>query len=123
MRSTVASTPAPIRFNARTMPIGELSHTVTIAAGDTVAEFVPAANMVCVSLRVGGAELLDPGQGVQAYAERGKTMGIPLLYPWANRLDHRGYDAADKQDTMPEPERRYELDPGSPRENGQHTGR
>jgi aldose 1-epimerase len=104
--------PAPIRFNARTMPVGELSHTVTIAAGETVAEFVPAANMVCSSLRVGAAELLDPGQGVQAYAERGKTMGIPLLYPWANRLDHRGYEAAGKNVTLPEPEGRYPLDPG-----------
>ena len=42
--------------------------------------------MVCCSLRHRGAELLDRGQGVEAYAQRGKTMGIPLLYPWANRL-------------------------------------
>jgi aldose 1-epimerase len=90
----------------------DLSHTVTIAAGDTVAEFVPAANMVCVSLRVGGAELLDQGQGVRPYAELGKTMGIPLLYPWANRLSHRGYEAAGKRVTLPDPDGRYPLDPG-----------
>ena len=100
-----------IRFNARTMTGGDLSHTVTIAAGDTIAEFVPSANMVCVSLRVGGSELLDPTHGLQAYAQNGKTMGIPLLYPWANRLDHRGYAAAGKQVTLPAPEGRYSLYP------------
>jgi aldose 1-epimerase len=90
----------------------DLSHTVTIAAGDTVAEFVPAANMVCLSLRVGGAELLDQGHGLRPYAEDGKTMGIPLLYPWANRLSHRGYEAAGKRVSLPDPGGRYPLDPG-----------
>ena len=92
-----------------TMTTGDLSHTVTITAGDTVAEFVPAANMVCVSLRVGGVELLDPTHGLQAYADAGKTMGIPLLYPWANRLDHHGYEAAGKRVTLPDPDGRYSL--------------
>ena len=94
------------------MTSGDLNHTVTIAAGDTVAEFVPAANMVCISLRVGGAQLLDTGHGLQQYAQAGKTMGIPLLYPWANRLDHRGYEAAGKRVTLPDPDGRYPVDPG-----------
>ncbi len=42
--------------------------------------------MVCSSLRHEGAELLAGRSGVRAYAQRGSTMGIPLLYPWANRL-------------------------------------
>jgi aldose 1-epimerase len=88
------------------------SHTVTIAAGDTVAEFAPAANMVCGSLSVGDAQLLDLGHGLQAYAQAGKTMGIPLLYPWANRLSHRGYEAAGTDVTLPDPDGRYPLDPG-----------
>lgn len=91
------------------MTTGDLSHTVTITAGDTVAEFVPAANMVCDSLRVDGAQLLDLGHGLQAYADDGKTMGIPLLYPWANRLDHHGYEAAGKRVTLPDPGGRYSL--------------
>jgi aldose 1-epimerase len=94
------------------MTSGDLSHTVTIAAGDTVAEFVPAANMVCASLRVGTAQLLDLGRGVAVYAEQGKTMGIPLLYPWANRLSDRGYDAAGQRVTLPDPDGRYPIDPG-----------
>jgi aldose 1-epimerase len=73
---------------------------------------VPAANMVCVSLRVGGAQLLDLGHGLEAYAQAGKTMGIPLLYPWANRLGQRGYEAAGKRVVLPDPDGRYPLDPG-----------
>ena len=50
------------------------------------AAFVPSAGMLCCSLRHGGQELLAQNAGVVAYAQHGKTMGIPLLYPWANRL-------------------------------------
>jgi aldose 1-epimerase len=50
------------------------------------ATFVPGANMLCSSLRHRGEELLAQNAGVSAYAQQGKTMGIPLLYPWANRL-------------------------------------
>jgi len=42
--------------------------------------------MVGVSLRDGDAELLGQRRGLRAYVRDGKTMGIPLLYPWANRL-------------------------------------
>ena len=38
-------------------------------------------------------------------------MGIPLLYPWANRLGHRGYEAAGRDVTLPDPDGRYPLDP------------
>jgi galactose mutarotase-like enzyme len=55
-------------------------------AGELEAEFVPGAGMLCCSLRHRGEELLAQNRGVAAYAQRGKTMGIPLLYPWANRL-------------------------------------
>ena len=50
------------------------------------ATFVPGAGMLCSSLRHRGEELLAQNAGVAAYAQEGKTMGIPLLYPWANRL-------------------------------------
>ena len=84
---------------------------ITSADGGTTAEFVPAANMLCRSLRDHGVELLDAGHGVAAYAQRGKTMGIPLLYPWANRLSRRGYRVAGREVTLPEPAGRYALDP------------
>lgn len=88
--------------------------TITSPAGDTTAEFVPGANLLCCSLRHEGAELLDLGQGIAAYAERGKTMGIPLLYPWANRLSDHGYEAADRAVRLPPSGAgsRYPVDPG-----------
>ncbi len=55
------------------------------------ATFVPGAGMVGASLRDGGEELLGRGSGVHCYARGGTTMGIPLLHPWANRLDADEY--------------------------------
>ncbi len=55
------------------------------------ATFVPSAGMICTSLSDDGAELLGQRRGLQAYLTTGKTMGIPILYPWANRLSANGY--------------------------------
>ena len=86
------------------------SITLTSADGTTSAEFVPAANMLCCSLTVDGDELLDRRRGVRAYAEQGKTMGIPLLYPWANRLARFGYRAAGRDVTLSEDDSRIPRD-------------
>lgn len=88
-------------------------NTVRIVSdgGEVAAEFVPDANMLCHSLTHDGVELLDAGHGVAAYAQRGKTMGVPLLYPWANRLAAPAYAAAGREVTLPAPEGRYGLDP------------
>ncbi|HEY2181067.1 MAG TPA: aldose 1-epimerase [Solirubrobacteraceae bacterium] len=77
-------------------PRREGFQTVTIGGrdGELQATFAPGAGMVCCSLRHRGDELLAQRDGVRAYAERGKTMGIPLLYPWANRLAGFGYPTA-----------------------------
>jgi len=56
-----------------------------------VATFIPSAGMVCTSLTDDGVELLGQRRGLQAYLKTGKTMGIPILYPWANRLSANGY--------------------------------
>jgi aldose 1-epimerase len=84
--------------------------TITSAGGRTEARFVPAANMVCCSLSHNGVELLELRRGVQPYAEAGKTMGIPLLYPWANRLDRFGYEAAGKHVALGEDDPRIPRD-------------
>jgi len=60
-------------------------------SSDLTATFVPSAGMVCTSLSDGGVELLGQRRGLQAYLRTGKTMGIPILYPWANRLSANGY--------------------------------
>jgi aldose 1-epimerase len=86
--------------------------TITSPDGQTEAEFVPEANLVCCSLRHRGAELLDHGRGIEAYAQRGKTMGIPLLYPWANRLASSSYRVGNTTVRLAESEGRFATDPG-----------
>lgn len=49
--------------------------------------------MIGISLRDGEAELLGQRRGLDAYLEAGKTMGIPFLHPWANRLSGPRYEA------------------------------
>ena len=61
--------------------------TWTLGEDDLEATFAPGVGMVCCSLRHRGEELLGQRRGLRAYAERGSTMGVPLLHPWANRLD------------------------------------
>src|SRR4029077_21184350 len=55
------------------------------------ATYVPNAGMVCTSLSDGGVELLGQRRGLHAYVSTHRTMGIPILYPWANRLSSNGY--------------------------------
>jgi len=74
------------------------------------AEFVPAAAMLCCSLRHRGEELLAQNAGVIAYARSGKTMGIPLLYPWANRLAGFDYSVAGRSVRVPHDPGRIKLD-------------
>jgi aldose 1-epimerase len=78
---------------------------VTIAAGELEARFAPGAGMVGCSLRERGEELLGLRGGVEDYLARGKTFGIPLLHPWANRLGAWDYEVAG---------RTVELDRDSP---------
>lgn len=49
--------------------------------------------MIGTSLTDAGVELLGQRRGVEAYLSAGKTMGIPILYPWANRLGANTYAA------------------------------
>jgi galactose mutarotase-like enzyme len=63
-------------------------------AGGIEVSFAPGAGMIGCSLRHRGDELLGQRAGLRRYAEAGKTMGIPLLYPWANRLGERRFTVA-----------------------------
>src|SRR4030095_6386357 len=84
-----------VRSNAAVGAAGIVETTVdgfaarTLVSPDGTLEgtFVVGAGMVGSSLRHDGAELLDARGGVARYARAGSTMGIPLLHPWANRLD------------------------------------
>ncbi|OBI21014.1 aldose epimerase [Mycobacterium sp. E2327] len=69
--------------------------TLTDPSSPVAAQFVPEAGMIGTSLTDAGTELLGQRRGLQAYVEAGKTMGIPILYPWANRLGGNTYTAED----------------------------
>jgi aldose 1-epimerase len=58
----------------------------TLVAGDLEAVFLPHRGMLGASLRHRGEELLGRVDDLDAAAAKGSTVGIPLLYPWANRL-------------------------------------
>ncbi|KUI23629.1 aldose 1-epimerase [Mycobacterium sp. GA-2829] len=60
-------------------------------SSSVTATYVPSAGMICTSLADGEIEFLGQRRGVQAYITSGKTMGIPILYPWANRLSTNKY--------------------------------
>lgn len=78
--------------------------------GALEAMFVPSAGMLCCSLRHRGDELLAQNAGVAAYAELGKTMGIPLLYPWANRLAGFEYTVGGRTVAVPRDLSRVRVD-------------
>jgi len=77
----------------------------TLVAGDLEAVFLPRHGMLGASLRHSGTEILRRVEDLEAAAVKGSTAGIPLLYPWANRLADFHYRAA---------EREVVLDPSSP---------
>lgn len=64
------------------------------------AVYVPGAGMIATSLSDGGTELLGQRRGLDAYLSAGKTTGIPLLYPWANRLSAKTYDVGGETVTL-----------------------
>jgi aldose 1-epimerase len=67
--------------------------TVTLRdpSSKLTATYVPNAGMIGTSLDDDGVELLGQRRGLQAYVSTHRTMGIPILYPWANRLSSNGY--------------------------------
>ena len=96
----------------RPMVVADDPRILEVAApeGDLVARFATHVGMVGISLRHRGEELLGLGGGLDAYVRQGKVFGIPLLYPWANRLGGWSYSVAG---------RHVELDRGSPLLHGE----
>src|ERR1700735_1119295 len=70
-------------------------HVVTLRdpSSNLEGQFVPDAGLIGLSLTDSGTELLGQRRGLDAYVADGKTMGIPILYPWANRLGANTYTA------------------------------
>jgi galactose mutarotase-like enzyme len=65
--------------------------TLKDPSSSLTATFVPTAGMIGTSLADDGVEFLGQRRGLNAYVTSGKTMGIPILYPWANRLSASKY--------------------------------
>ncbi len=57
--------------------------------------------MLGASLCFHGVELLRRLENLEAAATKGATAGIPLLYPWANRLESLSYQSAGKSVQLP----------------------
>src|SRR6476646_10165757 len=79
--------------------------THTMAAGELVAVFRPEQGMLCTSLKHRGEEILRRLDEMEEALATGMSIGIPLNYPWANRLRAAHYDFDGKE---------VELDPASP---------
>jgi aldose 1-epimerase len=91
---SAAPRPAGTRAHALVGPSSALDRvTLRDPVANVSATFAPGAGMVCCSLEHEGEELLAQNEGLDAYARTGATMGIPLLHPWANRLEAWGYEA------------------------------
>lgn len=88
-------------------------HVVTLRdqSSSIAAQFVPQAGMIGTSLTDSGVELLGQRRGLQAYLTAGKTMGIPILYPWANRLGGTTYTAEGVTATLTPGENGVRPDP------------
>jgi aldose 1-epimerase len=72
--------------------------TLTTPDADGIeAVFVPGAGMIGCSLRHRGEQLLGQRGGLRAYVAERKTMGIPLLYPWANRIARMRFSVAGRE--------------------------
>src|ERR1700749_2140983 len=72
------------------------SDFVSLHAGELEAAFWPRAGMLGVSLKHRGTELLRRIDDLQGSRAKGSTAGIPLLYPWANRLAGLHYEVAGR---------------------------
>ena len=81
------------------MPEGQLE-AVALADGDLRAVFVPAAGMIGCSLQHRGEELLVQRGGLDAWRGTGRSFGLPLLHPWANRLRDWRYAVAGRAVTI-----------------------
>ena len=66
----------------------------TLVAGDLRADFLPGRGMLGASLCHRGEELLGRVEDLEGSIRTGTTCGIPILHPWANRLDGLRYAAA-----------------------------
>jgi aldose 1-epimerase len=69
----------------------------TLRSDGLRAVFLPGRGMLGASLEHRGEELLGRIEDIPSFAQSGRTCGIPLLHPWANRLGAMRYRVAGKE--------------------------
>ncbi|GAB6196102.1 aldose epimerase family protein [Lysobacter xanthus] len=84
---------------------GRSVRTHTLAAGELLAVFRPEQGMLCTSLKHRGEEILRRVDEMDEALATGMSIGIPLNYPFANRLRGTSYDFDGRE---------VHLDPASP---------
>lgn len=94
---------SPARQSMQAEPDAHRTHSMR--AGHLAAEFRPEHGMIGTSLTHRGEEILRFPEDLAAAAHSGTSVGIPLNYPWANRLRGSRYTAIGRS---------VELDPESP---------
>jgi aldose 1-epimerase len=70
---------------------------IQIQSGKTKAQFLPERGMLGSSLQYDGAEILRRIEDLDSAARKGSTAGIPILYPWGNRLSEFEFEIAGKK--------------------------
>jgi aldose 1-epimerase len=88
----VSRTASPRRPSA-TIRAWHGAAAAVLTAGDCQAVVLPSLGMLVASFTHRGEELVALPGGLSAY-RAGHTTGIPLLYPWANRLAQDRYREA-----------------------------
>src|SRR4051794_14289630 len=91
---------------------GHRVHRLSSHAHDLHATFVPGVAMLGLSLRHRGEELLGLPRDLEDYARTGAATGIPLLHPWANRIDGFRYTAAGRSVDLAAAAEVLQLDDG-----------
>jgi galactose mutarotase-like enzyme len=79
--------------------LGQLE-AVVLAGDELRASFLPGAGMIGYSLTHRGDELLVQRGGLDAWRGTGRSFGLPLLHPWANRLRDWRYACAGRAVTI-----------------------
>lgn len=87
-----------------------------------VATFVPDAGMVGISLQDDGVELFGQVRGLADYVSDGVLMGLPLMYPWANRLRGWTYTVDGQTVTLSAEDAGVHTDPNGLAIHGLATG-
>jgi aldose 1-epimerase len=70
---------------------------IQIQSGKIKAQFLPELGMLGASLQYNGIEILRKIEDLESAARRGSSAGIPILYPWGNRLSQFEFELAGKK--------------------------